>query len=90
MQIEKYVDYIIHNFIAANGYSEFNEERMRDSIREYLIAEHEQEMEKLAIKMDLDKKSGVKVDMLEYQRQYEVIKANLVRRVDELAMNKKY
>lgn len=82
--IDKKIDLVIIKFHNAKGYSEVSQDRLRGSIRDYLLNFHDEEMEMLAAQMELEQLANKPIDQDFYKRQYKLIKNRLDDRIKEL------
>ncbi len=85
MKIDKYIDSIMDKINKANGYSEMTDDSLRDIIRDYLLDEHDKELNSLAVKMEMDRMNGNKIDLDYYHEQYDKVKGKMLSKVEELS-----
>lgn len=83
--LNKEIEFIIAKFKQAGGYSELSDEQLRASIRDYLLLEHDRDMETLSVKMELENISNAQIDKQWYERQYFEIKKRLAIKIAEMA-----
>ena len=84
MKIDTYVDAIIKKFDLSKGYSEFSEQRMREVVRDFLLDEHDKELNALSTKMELDRIGGKELDLDYYHDQYDKVRDRVIERAEEL------
>lgn len=82
--IDKHIDLIVIKFHNAKGYSEVSQDRLRASIRDYLLNFHDEEMESLAAQMELEQLANKPIDQEFYKKNYKQIKNKLDDRIKEL------
>ena len=83
--IDKHIDLIILKFQKAMGHSEISQEKMRASIRDYLLEGHDSDMETLSVQMEIDQLKGVVIDSVYYKQEYTKIKDRLDERIKTLS-----
>ena len=83
--IDKHIDLILIKFHKAMGYSDLPQEKMRESIRDYLLATHDKDMEALSVQMEIEQLQGMEINSTYYKKEYKKIKDNLDIRIKELS-----
>ena len=85
VKINEYVDTIIEFLKENNYYSEISESKLRCSIRDYLMEEHDKDMEVLSVKLELEEINGVEIDKNWYKKEYQLIKDRLFQRAQQIS-----
>lgn len=83
--IDKQIDQIMFKISVSYGYSELSQDKLRASIRDYLLESHDADMEALSVQMEIEQMSGIKIDSEWYKTEYTKIKNRLNDRILELA-----
>lgn len=83
--VDKYIDLIMIKFYQAMGYSEIPQEKIREIIKDYLLNSHDEDMQALAVQMEVEQLQGKEINAEFYKKEYSKIKAKLNDRVRELS-----
>ena len=83
MDFSIYVDLIIDQFKEAGGYSELDEDSLRQTLLDFFKQEYNIEMKEMALRIKLDKNQTHSI--ARYQLEHELIKRKILEKASELA-----
>lgn len=83
-KIDQYVQVAVSKFVHARGYSEYPVDKMRESIRRYLITDYNREVQALSAHLQYEQSQGFPINRDWYQNEVEKIRAKFLRKVEEM------